>query len=80
MHYTEKEIELARRYMNGDCNDLQLNYIIATEHMDRDRMEELVDRLSYKEPMENAAKFALACMMVHLTACVVLSIASYLAK
>ena len=76
--YTEKELELAKRYMHGDCNDLQFNYIITTEHMDRDRLEELVDRLSYKEPMENAAKVLLAFMMVHLMACVVISIASYL--
>jgi len=74
--YTEKEIDLARRYMDGDCNEIQLNYLINTQNLDRSRIEELVSRMSYAEPMALAAKTVLAMMIVHFVLCLAYSLAN----
>lgn len=67
--YTEKELKLAKRYLGGDCNDLQMNYIIQTENLNRGRVEGLISALSIGEPMIAFAKVMLAFMLLHFTAC-----------
>lgn len=59
MSYTEKELELATRYMEGDCNETQFNYLLHAQGLDRERVEGLIDHLAYNLPLARAAKIML---------------------
>lgn len=59
MTYAEKELELARRYLDGDCNDTQFNYLLHTQGLDRERVEKIIDELAYNLPLARAAKIML---------------------
>lgn len=72
--YTEKEIRLAKRYLEGDCNDVQMNYIIQTESLDRDRVEGLISAMSFGEPMVAFTKVMLAFMAFHFLVCLIYAI------
>jgi len=74
MYHTEKELGIARRYQQGDCNDVQLNYLISTEKLDRDRMEKLIATMGNMDPFVAFAKVALIYIMVHFAACVAYSL------
>ena len=74
MWYTEKEIELARRYSTGDCNETQLNYLVSTEKMDRSKVEELIEKMSYGEPMASMAKTVLIMIVFHFLFCIAYSV------
>lgn len=76
--HTEKELELAIRYMDGDCNDTQFNYIITTERLDRSRVERLVEQIGYNGPMASIAKMILIYIMIHFVFCFVYSLLIYI--
>jgi hypothetical protein len=76
--YTEKEVELARKYIRGECNETQFNYIMCMENIDKKKMEKIISELSYVEPMATAAKLMLAYMFLHFMACLIFSLMSYL--
>jgi hypothetical protein len=76
--HTEKELELARRYLDGDCNDVQFNYIMTTEKMDKDRMERLIEQISYNSPITSVAKMMLIYIMMHFVFCLLYSLVSYI--
>lgn len=74
MTYTEKEFELANRYMEGNCNETQFNYLLHTQGLDRDRVESLVDELAYNLPLARAAKIMLMYIMFMSLFCLFCSI------
>ena len=65
MQYSQREAEVARRYMDGECNEIQLNYIVHTERLDLKRIESIIDQKSYGEPMARASKFLLFYLFAH---------------
>lgn len=64
-------MELARRYMQGDCNEIQFNYIISTEKLDRSSVEELIEKFSYHDPVSTVAKLMIAYIMLHFASCLI---------
>jgi hypothetical protein len=76
MEYTEKEMELARAYNRGHYNDVQFNYLVVQNRLDKKRMEELLESLGYNEPMAVIAKFVILCMMLHFGVCFFYSVAT----
>lgn len=76
--HTEKELELAKRYLEGDCNEIQFNYIIATEKLDRNRVERLVEQINYNGPMASFAKMMLIYIMIHFAFCLIYSLSIYI--
>jgi hypothetical protein len=76
--HTEKELELAKRYLEGDCNDIQFNYIVSTEKLDRNRIERLMEQINYNGPMVAAAKMMLLYIMLHFVFCFVYSLFIYI--
>jgi hypothetical protein len=67
--YSEKEIRLAKRYLEGDCNEIQMNYIISTEKLDRSNVDRLISTLSIGDPMIAFAKVILVFMVMHFFVC-----------
>ena len=76
--HTEKELELAKKYLDGDCNDIQFNYIITTEKLDRNRIERLMEQINYNGPMAAVAKMMLLYIMLHFIFCFVYSLFIYI--
>lgn len=74
MSATEKEMDLAKRYVDGDCNEVQFNYLVHSQGLDRERVERLVDELSYNLPMARAAKLMLLYMAFNFLFCLFCSI------
>lgn len=75
--HTEKEVELAKRYLDGDCNEIQLNYIIHTEGMDGKRVEKLIDYMAYHEPINTVVRLMIVYMISHFAFCLAYSLGSW---
>lgn len=71
------EIDLAKRYVCGDCNEIQLNYIILENKFDRNKIELLISYYRNVEPFYVACKlllgflifnhvFSAICTLLHL--------------
>jgi len=69
MNPTPREQEIARRYLYGECSELQLNYLVHTEKLDRSRIEGLIEHACYRTPLATAAKFLLTCVFAHFLVC-----------
>lgn len=76
MEATEEETELASRYLRGEYNEVQFNYMTHQCGSSRDRMEEILEMISFRTPLLNAARFILICMLVHFLFCLAHSFAS----
>lgn len=76
--YSEKELSLAERYINGECNDIQYNYIVSTEGMDRNRLDELIKEMSYHSPLLVSAKILLLFIVFNFFFCLLYSVVSYI--
>lgn len=74
MNATPREQEIAERYLYGECSELQLNYLVHTEKLDRSRIEGLIEHTCYRTPLATAAKFLLACVMAHFFVCLAYAI------
>jgi hypothetical protein len=74
MEYSEKELDLARRYNNGDYNEIQFNFLVVQNKLNRERMDSLIEKLGYEHPLKIATKFVIACMLIHFAACLFYSI------
>lgn len=77
MEPTEREIELADRYLRGECTEVQLNYLAHQCGSDRERMERIIDSMSTRNPLASAAKFILLCIVIHFWSCAVYSLVSF---
>jgi hypothetical protein len=76
--YTEEEIDLARAYNLGHYNEVQLNYLANQIGSKKERMYDLLDKMSYSDPFVAFAKTILIMIMLHFFACTVYAIASIL--
>ena len=74
MENADVEYNLAKRYVNGDCTDVQLNYLISQSKLDKIRVQQIVKQLEYTSPMANTCKFLILCMMGHFFLCFVYAI------
>lgn len=71
---TEKETDLARKYLRGEYTEVQFNYLAHQCGSDRERMDRIVEKISCEAPLSMAAKFILICMIGHFLACAVYSL------
>lgn len=62
MKTDQREYEVADRYMKGECNEIQLNYLIHTEGLDPKLIDRIIDETTYRTPIATASKFLLACV------------------
>ena len=74
MDYTSQEYELAKKYKDGEYTEVQFNYLICQNSMDKEKMRNLVDYIHTHEPMMVAAKFLILCMMTHFAMCFIYAI------
>lgn len=74
---TEKEMDLARKYLRGEYTEVQFNYWAVQYGSDRERMERAMERISSEMPLAFAAKFILLCMLLHFMACTAYSLVSF---
>lgn len=72
--YSQKEIELAEKYLSGEYSDNQFNYWICLNNLDKNKMIKLVEYLRNFGPMILAAKLIIGFMIVHFVACLIYSI------
>ena len=71
-----REQEIAKRYIEGECNEIQLNYLVTTERLNLSSIESLIENTCYRTPLATAAKFLLACVFAHFFGCLVSAIAA----
>lgn len=69
MRPSEKEMELARKYRNREFTEVQFNYLLVQNGIEKSKMEALLESLAYHEPMTMVAKMILIYMMVHFASC-----------
>jgi hypothetical protein len=74
MENADIEYNLAKRYVSGDCTDVQLNYLICQNKLDKIRVHQIVKQLEYTSPMANTCKFLVLCMMGHFFLCLIYAI------
>lgn len=77
MEISEKEMELARKYLGREYTEVQFNYLLVQNGIDKKRMESLLEHLSYQEPMVIAAKLMLIYIMIHFGFCLAYSITAF---
>ena len=69
MIYTEKELELAMRYINGDINDVQLNYLAVQSKTTEEKVREIAEYINFMSPFLVASALLLAFFSFHLIFC-----------
>jgi hypothetical protein len=74
MECTDLELNLVKKQMSGEYNDIQFNYWVVYYNLDKKRLEEIKDDIYSMEPMVRACKFLLAVIMVHFLFCLIYSI------
>jgi hypothetical protein len=77
MNASEKEMELARKYLGREYTEVQFNYLLVQNGIDKKRMESILEYMSYSEPMVIAAKLMLLYIMIHFGFCLAYSIAAF---
>ena len=65
MKQIETEISLAKKYLNGDYKDVQLNYWVVQNKFDKQRIENLIDCLRMAEPFLVATKLIIAFILIN---------------
>ena len=53
---SEKELQLAKKYLGREYTEVQFNYLLVQNGIDKKRMESILEYMSYSEPMVVAAK------------------------
>ena len=74
MDTTEREREIAIRYLRGEYTEVQMNYLAHQCGSNRERMDVILEKISTEMPLATAAKFILCCMMLHFMACAAYSL------
>jgi len=77
MDASEKELELAKKYLGREYTEVQFNYLLVQNGIDKKRMESILEYISYNEPMAVAAKLMLMYIMLHFGFCLAYSIAAF---
>ena len=74
MEPTEREREIALRYLHGEYTEVQMNYLAHQCGSDRERMDRILEKISTEMPLATVAKFILGCIFLHFIACTVYSL------
>lgn len=74
MDATEKEKEIALKYLRGEYTEVQMNYLAHQCGSDRERMDLILEKISAEMPLATASKFILLCMLLHFMACTAYSL------
>lgn len=69
MIYSNKEKELAKRYVSGDLTDVQLNYLAYQNGIDKKRLRRIAKEIKSTEPFFIAAKLIIGFMFFHFFCC-----------
>jgi len=73
---TKKESEAARRYLRGDCNDIQLAYLVSSYGSSPERMEAILEKMSFRMPIASASKIILAYIVIEFLACLAYAVSA----
>jgi len=65
MKQIETEMSLAKKYLNGDYTDVQLNYWVVQNKFDKQKIENLIDCLRMAEPFLVATKLIIAFILIN---------------
>jgi hypothetical protein len=78
MQHTEEELELAKKYTRGEYTEVQFNYLIFKNNLDKNKMHELVLYIEGLEPVTTIIiKLLLAYMGFHFLFCIAYSLWQY---
>jgi hypothetical protein len=77
MDISEKELELAKKYLGREYTEVQFNYLLVQNEIDKKRMESILEQMAYSEPMVVVTKLMLAYIMIHFGFCLAYSIATF---
>jgi len=69
MKYSEKELELAKKYVNGDYNEIQLNYIISTNNLNKKNVDLLISFCRTYAPFATFCWVVVLFYIFHLVFC-----------
>lgn len=70
MQFEEKEIELARAYLNGELTDVQFNYRLVQNNIDKKRIEILLEEISRYDPISTIVKLLLIYILFNFIFCI----------
>lgn len=73
MEPTEREREIALRYLGGECTEVQMNYLAHQCGSDRERMDVILDEISTEMPLAKASRIVLGYIFLCFLACTVYS-------
>ena len=74
---SEKELQLAKKYLGREYTEVQFNYLLVQNGIDKNRRESILEYMSYSEPMVVAAKLVLMYIIIHFGFCLAYSIAAF---
>lgn len=77
MDATEKETEIARKYLAGELTEVQMNYLAHQCGSTMERIEAIAENMATMTPIVRATKLMLFCIMFHFMACTLYAIASF---
>jgi hypothetical protein len=69
--------ELAARYLRGECNEVQLNYLAHQIGLTPDEMEKLIDRASYIGALERASILVISLIFFNFFSCFLYALFSF---
>jgi len=74
---SEKELHLAKKYLGREYTEVQFNYLLVQNGIDKKRMESILEYMAHGEPMVVAAKLVLMYIIIHFGFCLAYSIAAF---
>lgn len=69
MIYNQSEISLAKKYIAGEYTDVQFNYLIVQNKLNKKKMRRLVEYVKTTEPFYVACKLMIGFMLIHFLVC-----------
>jgi hypothetical protein len=74
MNHNQKEIDLAKRYISGDFTDVQFNYLIVQNKLNKRKMRKLVNYVKTTEPFYVFCKLMIGFLIFHFLSCFLYSV------
>lgn len=63
--YSDKEVELAFKYLFGEINDIQLNFLAVQNNIDENRIIEICKKLRFSEKIFKLSVYAIIFLIVY---------------
>lgn len=73
-----EKIDLVKRYLSGDYNEIQLNYWIVKNNFDRKEINKLIEYTRSAEPFVFLCKILIIYILFHFAFCFFYSIINFL--